>query len=1270
MKKKLFYLIFLCISLSVYSQSLIINEFSNGPSGAQEYIEFIVVDPNFVQTCDGSPTPCVDIRGWIIDDNSGYHGSGGVAAGCNRFSYNPIWECVPLGTIIVIYNNIEPNINLPSDDISMTDNNCKLIIPINNTDFFESNSTTPGAVACSYPTTGWLPGGIWANIGMANTGDCVRLVNLSGCEVFSLCYASVNLNTQIYFNSGNSGTDNVWYFNNGNYNLQANWSEGCADPNTCGNNNQTPGEPNNALNSSFIAQYNNNCQPILPVTVDAGNSLSACSNSTINLTGIAAGTYTSVAWSGGSGVFSSQNSVNTAYTPGSSDNNSVVLYLDAFNLCGIPSRDSIQINLIDLNVQVSNNGPYCPNEQIQLSVGSGYNYNWSGPNAFTSSIQNPTINQANTNTIGTYSVLITDPVTNCQSTFTTNVSLHNLPLIDVSSSAVQITPASCGLSDGSVIGASASGAPPFTYYWLNNSGTIISTSDELNSVSSGLYYLVATDANGCKDSASVNINSLNGPSVPTFQSINPICEGSTQVFTLSNPEAGATYTWSLGSTIVQSGIDLISLSVSNSNSSNSGPYTVEVNTGGCNNFATVSGTINPRPIPQLTGTTSFCVGSSSLLDASSSSPSTGIQYSWYLNNTLIPNETNSSLSVNSAGNYQVLVSANGCDSISNTLQVIVNPLPSIDISNQVIVQSTCGLNNASITDINVIGNSPFNFNWTNGSGTSYSSTINLTNASAGQYYFVVSDVNGCSDSLAYQLTSSPAPQTPVLIAPAQACEGSTLILNVSNVDQNLNYTWNFNGTTIQSGIGLDSIQILNCTIQNSGTYEVVVNDGNCSVDTLVSILINDKPDPIVSSSALSFCSGNNVTLNVTSGLGYTYQWYQNGQLISGETNNTIDVSSAGNYQVLVSNNGCDSLTQNIQIIELPLPIMITNSVSSCINQPTQLTASGNATFTWLSSTGQFNGNSVSVDSSIAGVYTFTLTGTGTNGCINDTIVTATINNNPNVLINGLENDSITACEGQAITLTASGATNYLWSNLSISNPLQLNLNQDSSITVYGLDANGCRDSSHVTIIFQPKPEILGTPTICNGYATQLYLDINLNNQPISWSLTNGNLISNEDTVTITSPGSYTLNTVINDCVFNETITIGQSNIQASFIASDTLNIAPLTVNFANTSTGATNYYWLLGNGDTTNVFSPSTVYTQTGTYTAYLLASNPQYCFCSYAIQIIVLAEEIYLTVPTIFSPNGDGINDEFFVKQYGIKTLNCNGCTIAHSKESNITFS
>ena len=57
------------------------NEVSNGPSGNKEYVEFIVIDTVVAYNCNSSNPPCIDIRGWIFDDNSGYHGSGGVAGG-------------------------------------------------------------------------------------------------------------------------------------------------------------------------------------------------------------------------------------------------------------------------------------------------------------------------------------------------------------------------------------------------------------------------------------------------------------------------------------------------------------------------------------------------------------------------------------------------------------------------------------------------------------------------------------------------------------------------------------------------------------------------------------------------------------------------------------------------------------------------------------------------------------------------------------------------------------------------------------------------------------------------------------------------------------------------------------------------------------------------------------------------------------------------------------------------------------------------------------
>jgi uncharacterized protein (TIGR02145 family) len=279
-KTKKYIGLFLLSILPIFtgSQTLIINEVSNGNTGTQEYIEFLVVGENVIYNCGSSSPPCVDIRGWIIDDNSGYHGAGGVAPGCNRFSYNSLWQCVPLGTIITVYNNVEPNTSLPPDDLSMTDNNCRLVIPINNTLLFENNASTPGAVACSYPTTGWISGGNWARIAMANAGDCARLVNLAGCEVSSLCYGDVNQNTQIYFASGLSGTDNVWYFNDNDPTLQINWSEGCADASACGSNNQTGGFANNTLNSAYIAKFNNNCQPIQPIVSNLiGTTPQGCS---------------------------------------------------------------------------------------------------------------------------------------------------------------------------------------------------------------------------------------------------------------------------------------------------------------------------------------------------------------------------------------------------------------------------------------------------------------------------------------------------------------------------------------------------------------------------------------------------------------------------------------------------------------------------------------------------------------------------------------------------------------------------------------------------------------------------------------------------------------------------------------------------------------------------------------------------------------------------------------------------------------------------------
>jgi gliding motility-associated-like protein len=350
------------LPLMVHGQTLIINEVSNGPTGNQEYVEFVVADNALAYDCVANTPPCIDIRGWIFDDNSGYHGSGGIAAGAMRFSNNPMWACVPIGTIIVMYNGLDRNVNMPPDDVSLNDGNCRIIAPASNAALFEGNMGTPGAVSCSYPATGWVAGGDWTFTFLANSGDCARIVDLSGCEVFSVCWASCSSNSPIYFESLGSGSQNVWYLNDGDPFLQANWSEGS----TVGNTQETPGAPNNAANATYIGQFNNNCVPLQPMQLvnaahtdaDCGCTATASATATGSIPG-----YT-FEWT------------DAAFAPiGQTGNTAAGLCAGVYHLIATSSigcADTVQFNVLNVGTVSTTveNISVCPNTSITYPDGA------------------------------------------------------------------------------------------------------------------------------------------------------------------------------------------------------------------------------------------------------------------------------------------------------------------------------------------------------------------------------------------------------------------------------------------------------------------------------------------------------------------------------------------------------------------------------------------------------------------------------------------------------------------------------------------------------------------------------------------------------------------------------------------------------------------------------------------------------------------------------------------------------------------------------------
>jgi Secretion system C-terminal sorting domain len=260
--KKIFF-VFVSFSsiIKLDAQGAIINEFSNGIAGSQEYIELLTIGSVT------APTIPVDLRGWIFDDNNGQYGDGvGVATG--HFRISPTCtnlSALPVGSLIIFYNAAEPNPLLPADDPSDANGDKVYVLP--HTDgCFETTLTLPSASNISYlPSTYIAPSSTsWSSIGFANLGDAVQLRKPNGTffHGFSWGIATGNpIGTFPMFptemGGGNSfdidsriGTNMAYIFNCGNYSSASNFTRQTAS--TTGN--ETPGTTNNASNAKMIAK--------------------------------------------------------------------------------------------------------------------------------------------------------------------------------------------------------------------------------------------------------------------------------------------------------------------------------------------------------------------------------------------------------------------------------------------------------------------------------------------------------------------------------------------------------------------------------------------------------------------------------------------------------------------------------------------------------------------------------------------------------------------------------------------------------------------------------------------------------------------------------------------------------------------------------------------------------------------------------------------------------------------------------------------------------
>ena len=280
------------------------------------------------------------------------------------------------------------------------------------------------------------------------------------------------------------------------------------------------------------------------LSVTASNNTPICAGGTLSLgaTPSITGNIT-YSWTGPNSFTSTTRNPSKTNVSVSDAGNYIVTA--SLGSCSDTDTTTVIITPTPAKPTASSNTPVCPNTALNLygnSSTSGVSYNWTGPNSFTSTTQNPTISSATFAMAGTYSVTATlNGCTSAAETTTVAIAITT-PTPQAGSNAPICT--------GQRLNLTASNIANATYMWTGPNGFTATqqnpTVAHASANHAGTYYVKAI-INGCEsliDSVVVTINA--GPTTSVFPSPgSTICVGETATFVAITNNAGSapSYTW-------------------------------------------------------------------------------------------------------------------------------------------------------------------------------------------------------------------------------------------------------------------------------------------------------------------------------------------------------------------------------------------------------------------------------------------------------------------------------------------------------------------------------------------------------------------------------------------------------------------------------------------------------------------------------------------------------------------------------------------------------
>lgn len=611
---------------------------------------------------------------------------------------------------------------------------------------------------------------------------------------------------------------------------------------------------------------------------------------------------------------------------------------------------------------------------------------------------------------------------------------------------------------------------------------------------------------------------------------------------LSAPFAeGSTYIWSNDSTTQTITVCPADTAI----------YWVELTTiGGCIASDTIQINTLPLPVVYLGENATICLND--CIDLSAPDVD-GYTYLWSTE------DTTQTITVcpTTLTEYWVRVTNTDTCSASDTIQVIVNPLPNASLGEDVEI---CLNSNTILTAPEGEG---YIYLWNDGSTTRI---ITVSPPESTSYSVTVTDTTGCSASDNIQVIVNPLPDAS-LGDDVNQCLNSSTILTAPFGD-GYTYLWNDNNESTTQSITVSP------TVTTD--YSVTVTDAKgCFASEVIRVFVNQLPNASLGDD-VDICLNGSTVLTAPEGEGFTYLWSNNSttRII------TVSPSETTEYSVTVTDvNECsasDAITVNV----IPLPVIssITDDMDICIGETVTIEAAGGQSCAWYVDNELVSEEyAFDVTPVTSTIYVAEITGNDVISCISRDSVTITVHPKPVVTVSFADT---TVCAGSNLTLTASGATNYLWSDSQTEDIIDVIITDSTLYTVIGSTEFGCTETAEVQVNIFPQTEVTFTgllPVYClNDLPSQLV------GTPEGGLFTGSGMVAGKFNPAVAEDGvhliSYTY-TDENNCssIYSMETSVFGGSTQIDIGPDST--ICPNDFLTLNAGEGFTEYYW--SNGQTT-----------------------------------------------------------------------------------------